>query len=559
MTPCFPLRLRCTAAAAALLLAGASYAAGPTSVPELQGAPVPPAPAAVDPSVVPAAPPAPQPTARPDAGLRVELQRVEFHGNRSLGSEELERAIGPLAGRRFGLPELEQLTQVVLDAYKAHGMPFVRAVLPPQRLDAGVLRIDIVEGVLSRATANGPDPLAGGAQAFMEAGLPRGEVLREAQLERTMLLLNDQPGFRVQPALRAGARPGESELDVAVERRSRVSGEVALDNAGNEATGTYRARAALGIDSPFRFGDRVAFSALTTDRGLWLGSADYETPLGADGWRGLAGVSRSSYQLGGAFAALDASGTADVAQLRLSRAVVRSQGANLTASLTVQAKRLQDRLFGDALVRDKSSRLAIAALQFDHRDGLAGGGVTYGQASLTAGRLVLDGDSAATDAVTAGSAGGFIKWNLDLARIQALPGAFSLYGRVSVQGTNDNLDSSEKYGTGGFLGVRAYPLGEASGDRAWLTQLELRWAAADGQTLFAFTDASRARSQARPWDEDSAGSRRIAGSGIGVRSLVGAWRLESTLAWRTHGGPALAESRDRSPRWFAVATYAFAR
>lgn len=552
------LRLHAVAVAC-LLAAGGAFAATPTPLPDLQAPAVPQPPAAIDPGVLPAAAPAETPKAAAAGTLQVELQRVEISGNHAIATPVLERAVGPLAGRRFDGPGLEALAQAVADTYRAAGFPFVRAVLPPQRVDGGVLRIQVVEGTLGRATAAGPDPLAGGAQAFLDDGLARGEILRADALERTLLLANDQPGFRVRPTLRPGAKPGESNLDVAVERKSRISGELALDNTGNQATGEHRVRTVLGIDSPFRFGDRAVFSALSTDKGLWLGSADYEMPLGAKGWRGLVGVARSSYQLGGAFSALDASGRADTAQLRLSRAVVRSQPANLTVAGTLQAKRLEDRFFGGALVRDKSSRVATLSAQFDLRDRLGGGGITYGQAGVTAGHLVLDGPSAAADALTAQAAGGFTKWNLDVARIQHVGGPFSAYGRVSLQGTGDNLDSSEKYSIGGFLGVRAYPLGEATGDRAWLAQLELRVAASDAATLFVFSDAGRASGQARPWDAASAAQRAIAGSGVGVRWLAGAWRLESTLGWRTQGGAALAESRDRNPRLYAVATYAFAR
>ncbi len=550
MPPTLRPALRATAAAALLLAVASASAATASDLPELQGPAGLRAPAAA-PGVLPL-PERSAPAGAATGGAQVVLDRVAFSGNRALPAEDLAAAVGPVAGRAFDLAGLEALAQRVADLYRARGYPFVRVVLPPQRLDTGVLRIDVVEGLLGIATAQGPDALAPGAQAFLDAGLPRGRILRSEALERTLLLANDQPGFRVRPTLRPGAQPGTSDLDVAVERRSRVSGEVAVDNAGSAATGTGRARAVVGIDSPFRYGDRLVLSTLATDRGLWLGSADYETPLGADGWRALAGVARSSYQLGGAFAALDATGTADTAQLRLSRAVVRSQQANLTASLTLQHKRLQDRYFGGALVRDKASRLATAAFQFDRRDGLGGGGVSYGQGSLTAGHLALDGASAAADALAAGAAGGFTKWNLDLARIQALSGPWTAYARYSQQGTQGNLDSSEKYAIGGAQGVRAYPLGEAAGDRAWLAQLELRWAVTGSWTVFGLYDTGLTHGQARPWDAASATQRRIAGAGLGMRWLEGRWRVEATLAQRTAGGPPLAETRDRQPRLFLV-------
>ena len=168
----------------------------------------------------------------------------------------------------------------------------------------------------------------------------------------------------------------------------------------------------------------------------------------------------------------------------------------------------------------------------------------------------LNGAFAATDAATAQTAGHFNKYNLDIARIQKLPGDFALYGRYSAQWTSQNLDSSERFGLGGIYGVRAYPLGEGMGDRGWLGQIELRYLAGP-YTPFVFYDAGRSDTNARPWDTASSTSRSIAGGGAGVRVDYKQWSIDSTLAWRTRGGPASADTSDRSPRLWFMATYSF--
>ena len=128
---------------------------------------------------------------------------------------------------------------------------------------------------------------------------------------------------------------------------------------------------------------------------------------------------------------------------------------------------------------------------------------------------------------------------------------------MSAQWSQRNLDPSEKFAAGGFLGVRAYPLGEASGDRGWLAQTELRAALGSTATVFLAADAGQARLNARPWDVGSAGQRSIAGAGLGARWFQPGWSLESTLSWRTQGGRPEAESRNRSARLFVVASHRF--
>lgn len=548
------LSLACGAALAPTGLPVVAQTAGM----ELQG-PVPTRPLPAPADALPRIPdlPASAPAAANAAAPTVELRGVRFEGNASLPTAELIAHLGPLDGIRFDVPGLAALADRVTRLYRARGFPLAQAQVPPQRIADGVLLIRVVEGRFGRSTATGDDPKVPGAQPFLAAGVPPGAAVRTATLERTMLLLDDQPGFRVRPLLRPGSAFGETDLEVEVVRRNRVSGEVGLDNAGNAGTGTNRLRASVAVNSPWRFGDRLSMTAMVTDENLWLGSVEYEAPVDATGTRAAVGVSRSSYQLGGAFSSLDASGVADTLSLRVSRAIVRSQRVNLLGSVTVARKDLRQRFATVDLERHRRADVLTLALQHDRRDGVGGGGVTYGQASVSAGRLTLDDGSRAVDEVTARTEGGFSKLALDVARIQRVAGPVTAYGRLSLQWTSGNLDPSEKFGVGGHLGVRAYPLGEASGDRGWLAQTELRLAAAAGTTVFVWADAGRAELNAKPWDTASAARRSIAGAGPGVRWTHDRWTVDSTLGWRVRGGPAQAEARDRDPRFYLVGSYRF--
>jgi len=540
-----PRRMHRVAMAIAWLGLGVAHAA--LAADDLQR-PAPARPLASDPAALPQLPAAPAP-ADAGTGPSVELSRVEIDGNRQLSTEMLQQQLGPVTGRRHTLAGMNALAARVMAIYREQGYPFVRAFVPPQKVEGGVLRIQVVEGVLGEARVSGTDPKVSSAQAFVDAGLPLGEVIRDHTLERTMLLLDDQPGFKVHPVMAPGAKSGESALTVNVSRRNDYSGDVVADNAGAQATGRHRLRGSFSANSPWRFGDRLSVTAMVTDKHLWLGSAEYEAPLGAAGLRGQLGYSRTSYQLGDEFSALGASGTANTATARLSYPLLRSQRGNVLLALSLQHKALEDRFETLDLTKDKSSNLVLASLQFDRKDAFGGGGVTYGQVGLAAGRLGLDAGSQPLDAATARTAGHFAKLNFDIARIQKLPGALSAYARLSGQKASGNLDASEKYGIGGSLGVRAYPMGEGNGDDAWVAQLELR-ADVGGVSLFALADAGQAWANSRPWDAASSQRRSIAGAGLGLRWLHGAWSLESTLAAHVKGGDAQSETRDRNPQFY---------
>jgi len=512
--------------------------------------PVPPQPLPSEPAALP-----PMPTTAAggaaSAGTQVTIREVRLEGNTQIDTPTLLAALGPTQGLRLDLAGLQALAQAVTAVYRERGYPFTQAVLPPQDLSGGRLTIRVVEGVYGRIVAGGEDPLAPDAQPFLDHELQPGDPIRSAPLERAMLLLNDQPGFSVRPVLRPGEHLAEGDLQVGLTRRNRWSGELGLDNAGSRATGEYRARATVSLNSPWTFGERLTATALVTDQSTTLGAIDYERPLGGFGLRGGLGAARTSYQLDGSVSPLEAEGRADVLSARLSHAAVRTRPQNLVLSANLQHKRLHDDYGQGLLVNDKTSSQLTLTAQFDRRDEFGGGGVTYGSVGATLGRLTLGDDAATTDAATARTAGSFHKWNLDLARIQRLPGGFSAYGRLSGQWTTGNLDASEKFGLGGFLGVRAYPLGEGQGDTGWLAQLELRRNFGDF-TLFALLDQGQVQTNASPWNADSGGGRDLAGAGLGARWLHGPWTVESTVSTRTDGGPPLSDTADRRPRVFVV-------
>lgn len=520
----------------------------------LQGA-TPPQPTLSSPSAVPpvpAATPAARPAVPPGAAT-VVLRSVEISGNRAIDKSTLLAEIGDVSGQSLDMSALSALAQKLELLYRRSGYVFASVVLPPQDLRAGVLKISVIEGQYGRVQAKSEEAsLAVGAQPFLDWKLLTGDVIQNAHLERVLLLLDDQPGMRVRPVIRPGEQAGQADLLVDVAHDDPMSGEVSLDNLGARSTGEYRLRGSVNFNSPFVFGDRVAVNGLVTNEKMWLGSVDYERPIGPSGLRGQVGYAHTNYQLAAQFADLDARGLSKTTSIRLTYPVVRSQASNLTLFAGAQHKELRDEYRAVGTKQTKDSNTFPFGVQFDNRDRLLGGGLTYGSFAWTHGKLDLDASASALDAASARSEGRFDKITLDLARIQQLSNGFSAYVRYSGQWAKKNLDSSEKFNLGGYYGVRAFPLGEGVGDEGWLTQLELRYQAGPS-TVFVFHDVGKSNASAKAWDESSSATRTIAGSGIGVRSIFGDWSVDGSVAWRTKGGPSTADTRDQHPRLFFIA------
>jgi len=486
-------------------------------------------------------------------GATVKLTQVVFSGNQSIATATLMARLGDVQGRSLDMRGLAELVNTIAAYYRESGYVFAQAYMPPQALESGVLQINVIEGKFGAVTVVGKDQLDKEAQPFLNYGLFSDAPIENKQLERTLLIVDDLPGIKIQPVLKPGTTQGTADLLVNVAKdETEESGTVGFDNTGPRSTGENRLRAAAHFNNKLMFGDKISLNGLVTDKSMWLGSIDYDAPIGYSGLRGSAGYSRSSYVLGGAFASLGAHGIAETLSAQLTHPVIRSQATNLYMSLGGQHKELQDIYDSVSTTRKKRSNAVLLGARFDNRDRLGGGGITYGSMTLAHGHLHLDDATFATDATTAQSAGWFSKFNLDVARIQSLVGDFSLYGRFSGQWANKNLDSSEKFNLGGFYGVRSQPLGEGTGDQGYLGQLELRYALSAEFTPFAFYDGGHSKVNATPWDPNSSATRTVSGHGLGLRSIYDGWSVDMTLAVQDRGGVTTSDTVNRNPRFFLM-------
>lgn len=490
-----------------------------------------------------------------DQGPAVALKTVRFNGATQIDAARLQAVVAPAVGQSHTLAGLRALADQVTRFYREAGYPFARAYLPAQRMADGELVIEVIEGRYGQVAAASSDAaLAAEAGRFL-GDLKAGDVIATPALERSVLILSDQPGVRVRPVVRPGQAVGTGDLAVEVERTRALEGRVSVDNHGNRYSGQHRVTVEGAWNSPFSFGDRLTAAVLATDEALYFGNVAYSRALGTSGLRGDVGIAVSDYSLGAEFAPLQASGTANVASVGVSYPLVRSNRINLQLGAQLQHKKMVDEYRATATRNEKTSQVLPVTLQFDARDALLGGGITYGSLGWTHGNLSLKGAQRTIDSLTARSHGSFNKVNLDVTRLQAVAAGWTLSARVSAQWSGKNLDSSEDFVLGGANGVRAYPRGEGAGDEGVLGQLELRYSAG-ALTPYAFWDAGQSTTNRRNW-APAYNHRSLSGGGVGVRASHGNWSLDGTVAWKHSGGDALSDTQQRNPRVWVTAAYRF--
>lgn len=452
---------------------------------------------------------------KPAAGVVVTVKQYRFLGNTLLSSEQLAPAVAPYLNRPVDFAQLNAAAAAVAELYRAAGW-VVRAYLPQQDIEQGIVTIQIVEAVFGKLQLEGKLPQrisTGHIESIFTARQASGAPLNADALDRSLLIADDLPGISVVGSLVAGASERETDLIVKAADDALVAGETAIDNTGSRSTGSDRLSVNIGLNSPLGLGDLITANLIHSRGSDYLRLAS-SLPLGSDGWRVGINASNLRYQLvASEFSGLYAKGSSDTFGLESSYPIVRSRLANLFLNLNQDQKSF-DNQSGGAITTRYTIEATGIALNGNLFDNWGGGGANFSSLNWMTGRR--DTDIGTTDQY-------FSKLKLSLSRQQVISNALSFYVALNGQTSGDRLDSSEKFYLGGAGGVRAYPSSEGGGDSGVLTSLELRWKLPGGITLAAFHDYGQLRSN------DAAMSYSLQGYGL-------------ALGWQTAAGVNLKAS-----------------
>lgn len=499
------------------------------------------------------------------ADVRFHVSGFRIAGATVFPEAELLPLLKDFVGQDLGIAELNRAAEAITRFYRSRGHFVARAYVPAQEVKDGIVEIVVLEGRVDRINVAPGGKLRLSEErvrGMLEAAVGPDGVVREEELERGLLLLNDLPGVAARATLSPGASLGTSTITAGVSEGALASGSVDFDNFGSKFSGAERLGATLNLNDLAGRGDLAALR-LTHGSGVDYGRLGYQTPVGYSGLKLGAAYATTRYKLCCEFAALDPHGTATVETLSATYPFVRQRGFSLYGGVTVENKRLYDATIAGP-TSDRKARTAALSVAGDGRDGLWGGGLTNASLALVDGDLVLG----APDSRVAGTEGGYTKTSWSLTRLQRLGERSALYASLAGQLASKNLDSSEKFFLGGPQGVRAYPQGEAPGDEALLLNLEYRYEVAPALRLSAFVDRGTVWRYRSPWTGALAAGQdnrySLLGAGIGLQwSQPGDFLLNASLAQRLGSNPGrdpvtgndVDATRDRARFWLQAVKY----
>ena len=445
----------------------------------------------------------------------IDVMEIVVEGNSVLPVRVIEQTVTPFLGPNRKLDDLEAARVALERAYQSAGYLTVFVDLPEQRVDEGVVRLQVLEGRIARTAVTGSRYYSQGyirdkVPSFAEGVVPNFNV---AQQE--LALVNRTEQRRVQPVLKPGRDPGTVEVELKVADQLPVSGTVELNNQHAPDTDPWRLQATLRYDNLFQRDHGLAATLALAPREPSQARAlilNYSVPL--DNGHTLVGYavnSSSAVQTLGGTSVLG-----DGTTLGLRYAILFEGGGGLhSLTLGVDYKDLNEKVvFGTDTFTTPLRYLPFLAAYsgtWDGKDSQTAltASVIAASQSLFSRKVACPGSVDPVDQFSCkrfGSDGSFASLRLG-ARHSMNFGWGSVALRVAGQLATQPLASSEQFAIGGVDTVRGYLEGEATGDHGLVGSVELRspnWARAASSmfestapvelselSLFAFTDVGR--------------------------------------------------------------------
>ena len=499
-----------------------------------------------------------QPTQPKEGELRFTVKSFAIEGVNILPEAEVQMAIRSWVGVPVSFDDLQRACDAIQNLYRSKGYT-VQAILPPQKIADGIVKILVTEAKLGKVVVENPQgPTRFSKERTAEyityANTP-GEPLNMDKLERAIVILNETPGVMVSSQLEPGDKDGETNVRVQLTQPNMVQGRVEANNYGSRTTGANQGVVALNLNGVLGIGDSASINGISSEGSQYLQGA-ISLPGSDNGLRlGLAGTFLQ-YKNVSNYASTGGAGDAWTTGLSAAYPLIRSQTGNLNTNLNYDVKSYNNRnTISNTVISAYNINNISAGLSGNYVDGFGYGAVSSGSVTAVLGHLdilstsmpyysqylVPHSNPLVYQPITPSN---FSKLTFSANRNQQLveDGTTTLYTTVSGQFASTNLNSAEQFYLGGPYGVRAYPVAQSGGSQGGIFSVELRHQLQPKLMASAFFDAGvvqQYKFMYPGWQGQTNANNTysLMGAGFGVKWDYEGWNIGAMVAWKVGQNP----------------------
>ena len=464
--------------------------------------------------------------------VRFTVERFVVEGDNPLDTPTTEALLAPYTGEYEGLSGLVAAQQALDDELTNRGLSFHRAILPPQSLKGGTVRLDIVAIKIDKLIVEGNEYFHDENILTSLPGLQSGQVPRPDYLGREVGVANRHGSKQLRLRFRQGGQPDRVNAVVAVEDKKPWLLFAALNNRGSDQTGDFRV--SLGAQHSNLFDrDHQVTGSYTTSPGhlddVKQIGINYRAPIYP--WHGWVSGSfvHSDVDSGRVAQVFDVSGAGTFYSLSFHQDLKRIDSYRHSWRASIDDRRFTNNISLGRIPLGNIVRSRPLSVRYE---GLyAINPATRLQFGVGATGNLPGGshnNDAAYAATRAGAKRSFTVLGFDAQLTHTFLEEWALQATVDGQYAGEPLISGEQLGIGGASSVRGFDERVTSGDNGVVLNVEV-WSPKllrdDGPRAIGFVDfgyRERENAQAGEAKSDS-----VASAGLGIRWQ---WREQISLA-----------------------------
>ncbi|MBD1855865.1 MULTISPECIES: ShlB/FhaC/HecB family hemolysin secretion/activation protein [Leptolyngbya] len=341
--------------------------------------PLPPQPSPPEPTSTPLPPPdqllpgltPPTPEPPENVSDTIQIKQIEIVGSTVFRPQDFAEITRKYVDRRISFAELLQIRTEITELYIKQGYVTSAAVLPPQVLTGGTVKIQIIEGAIASIDVIGTRRL-NPAYIRSRIGLVAQKPLNVNRLLEGLRLLQLDPLIAsISADLQAGTRPGTSVLQITIAEAKTLTLSPLLDNSRSPSVGSFRRQLEVSQANLLGLGDGLRASYTNTDGSNGI-DLSYIVPFNArNGTLRLAYGSTRSRVIEEPFDILEIQARSRYYELTLRQPIVQHPTNEFAIGLTFSRQESQTELGLDNIGpfplspgADEQGRTQISALRF---------------------------------------------------------------------------------------------------------------------------------------------------------------------------------------------------
>src|SRR5690606_201871 len=179
-----------------------------------------------------------------------------LNGNDVIPDTRLLAELTPWTGRSLALGEIYAAADALTALYHRQGYTLAQVTVPAQKVDDGIVELQIIEGRIGAIRVDGNDSYDFEFLKTRLDALAPGRVYTDTGMERSVLLLNDLPGLSARAVITPGTDFGNSDILFKV-TEDPAQYSASLDNYGREELGELRLLADAQFNNLAGIGDQL--------------------------------------------------------------------------------------------------------------------------------------------------------------------------------------------------------------------------------------------------------------------------------------------------------------